>query len=90
MLRRICWLPVSVCRSSPRALSFQAFPRLSPINHNFGIRRFSSEYTMTSKISEEQHLNAPGKERTLQIAFLVCDEPAEPTLREHGGFHEYV
>lgn len=37
--------------------------------------------------SETQDINGPSK-RTLQIAFLVCDEPAEPTLRKHGGFHE--
>lgn len=26
--------------------------------------------------------------QTLKIAFLICDEPKEETLKKHGGFHE--
>lgn len=29
-------------------------------------------------------------QRELNIAFLICDEPAEPTLKKHGGFDESV
>jgi hypothetical protein len=39
--------------------------------------------------SEEQQVNGP-TQRELQVAFLLCDEPAEPTQEKHGGFHECV
>lgn len=68
------------------------FPRSSSIFHVSSLylsQTQNSQQARMANSSEAQDINGPSK-RTLQIAFLICDEPAEPTLRKHGGFHEYV
>lgn len=61
------------------------------------LRDYSSHLRPTTSIisevmkqkSEEACSNGHGrKERNLNIAFLICDEPTESTLKKHGGFDE--
>jgi hypothetical protein len=42
------------------------------------------------KQESQDNSNEGRKQRSLNIAFLVCDEPAESTLKKHGGFDEYI
>jgi len=37
-----------------------------------------------------QHVSKDSSKNQLVIAFLVCDEPAEPTLKSHGGFDDIL
>lgn len=43
-----------------------------------------------TKIAQAPDHHRSSKTKELQIAFLICDEPAEKTLKEHGGMDDLL
>jgi len=76
-LRSISRLP----SKPPRFLHFQ-FTRL--------LSDSSSAKPTIRTMPNHKHLERNKNDKVLDIAFLICDEPAESTLKEHGGFDDLL